>query len=123
MNSHRTIAAVVLAAAVAYAGNYTWAPISGTSFQEAVNWNPSTGVPGMADNAIFPAGTYGVSFAGTVTNANVTVGPNVDVDFDLGGQTWQLTNAFTFSPGAGTARFSSGTLEVTKTNTEAAHPS
>ena len=117
MNSHRTIVAVVLAAAVACAGNYTWAPTSGTSFQEALNWNPSTGVPGMADNATFPAGTYGVSFAGTVTNANVTVGPNVDVDFDLGGQTWQLTNAFSFAAGAGIARFSGGTLEVTKTNT------
>jgi len=117
MNSHLTRAAAVLAAAVACAENYTWAPTSGTSFQEALNWNPSTGVPGMADNATFPAGTYGVSFAGTVTNANVTVGPNVDVDFDLGGQTWQLTNAFSFAAGAGIARFSGGTLEVTKTNT------
>jgi len=82
-----------------------------------LNWNPSTGVPGMADNAIFPAGTYGVSFAGSVTNATVTVGPDVDAAFDLGGQTWQLTNAFSFASGAGTARFSGGTLEVTKTNT------
>ena len=60
----RVAVAVVaaLSATVSVADTYTWSPTSGTLFQEATNWFPSTGVPGAADTAVFSgANTYAVT--------------------------------------------------------------
>lgn len=115
MNSHRLIALLVLAACIGYADNYTWNSTSG-SFQDTAHWTPATGVPGVSDKALFPAGTYAVGFDANVTNKGVTVGPNVTVDFNLGGYTWQLTEQLLFASGAGTVRFGNGTLEMMNYN-------
>ncbi len=121
MNSKRLIGMAMSAASVAFATDYTWNQTSGTgSFQTSSYWTPA-GLPGAADKTLFTAaGTYGVSFADQVVNASATVGASgsVDVTFDLGGYTWQLTNSnpLTLS-GTATARFGGGTLDVARTNT------
>jgi autotransporter-associated beta strand protein len=118
MNNNQVMAMLALAASVALATDYTWNQNSGTnSFQTSSYWTP-TGLPGAADKASFTAaGTYGVTFADHVTNANASVGAGADVTFDLGGYSWRLTNAspLVFS-GAAVARYGGGTLEMTKTN-------
>jgi fibronectin-binding autotransporter adhesin len=121
MNDKRIVAVLVLAASVACATDYTWNQTGGTgTFQTDSCWTPA-GVPGATDRVFFTSGGIcGVSFADSVLNANATVGAGIDVTFDLGGHTWQVTNAnpFAFS-GTGTARFGGGTLELSQTNSAA----
>ena len=111
------LAAVCLAAAwTVHADNFTWVPGGGatSSFQDGANWNKSGAVPGTSDNALFTAaGTYGVTFNGSVTNTGATAGSSggTDVAFDLNGSLWKLTGNLVWA-NSGTARFGGGRLET-----------
>lgn len=73
-----TLLVIVAITYSSQATNYTWTGTTSTAWSTATNWNPTTGVPGSADNVTIPTVSSGnypvVSSSLTITNLTMTGG-------------------------------------------------
>lgn len=100
------------------AADHTWRAASGGNFNLNSRWD--NGVPGVADNAVFPInGSFAVVWPSGFSAANVSAwfnASNGTVTLDVNSSFWELTNSFVVGQGlystAGVV-LASGTLRVT----------
>ena len=106
-----TIILFVCIAQFALATTYTWNGSVSSVWGNANNWTPNTGVPGAADNITIVTGTNQPTFDNSstgCTNLTVTSGT-----LDLGGYSFSVTGAATFTSGI----VKNGTITASGTST------
>src|SRR5215207_10102841 len=87
---------VLLSYGVTPAADRFWANSAGGNFTNAANWSPNI-VPASADNAHFNLTAMpAINFTANRTNANAFFNPATSggVQFNIGANTWFVTNGF-----------------------------
>ena len=113
---------LISTASSALATTYTWNNAGGGAFETVANWSPN-GLPGPGDPVIFgnPTGSYGVTFAGSVTNTGLQVSRGTPTLALTSGQTYTISGSNGFTVGTiigqtANLQITGGTLSLTNDN-------